>query len=332
MSEQVLSDEEKDALLEGMSSGEVEVQTTTGKQYAAVSAHEIPQRLHLYSNSYPKLARLNEQLAALMSKQAEKLLNTEAEVSADGLEVESFADYCDRGGSLRLITAFSASPLEGAAFVFLEGDSIGRIVETFFGGSRAEASTQNSDFLTPGEISVAKRFCDELLAAIAAVWQPVMEIVPETQGTHQSADAIESIDAGDDIVITSFSIAIGESFQSFSVVWPLQMLAPLLPVFEGQKRDRDAQEDARWHDAISHRVTDSTIGISSRIGATRMTLGEVAGLEPGDIIDLDSPRKSTVYAGDVPIIEGRFGVHDGRYAIETTSWLEPESGPQATIN
>jgi flagellar motor switch protein FliM len=52
-----------------------------------------------------------------------------------------------------------------------------------------------------------------------------------------------------------------------------------------------------------------------------MTLGEVAELKAGDVIMISNPQNSTVRAGSVPILAGRFGVHDGRYAVETTAWL-----------
>ena len=33
------------------------------------------------------------------------------------------------------------------------------------------------------------------------------------------------------------------------------------------------------------------------------------------------PRRTVVFAKDVPVLEGMFGVHDGQYAIEATRWL-----------
>ena len=72
--------------------------------------------------------------------------------------------------------------------------------------------------------------------------------------------------------------------------------------------------------------------ISSGVGKARMTLREVAELLPGDIINISNPSKGTVFAKQVPILEGRFGVHDGRYAMETTRWLEPEAASEFTNN
>ena len=56
-----------------------------------------------------------------------------------------------------------------------------------------------------------------------------------------------------------------------------------------------------------------------------MTLGAVAELAPGDVIEIDNPRKTTVFVKNVPVLEGLFGVHEGRYAVEATEWLGPQS-------
>jgi flagellar motor switch protein FliM len=109
----------------------------------------------------------------------------------------------------------------------------------------------------------------------------------------------------------------------------MHTVASLLPVFDGQKRDRDAAEDARWEHSLRSRVTDSIVRISSDVGQTRMTLRAVADLEPGDVINIGSPQKGTVFAQEVPILTGRFGVHEGHYAIEALNWLESEPGSPA---
>ena len=51
MTDKVLTDEEKDALLEGVATGEVEVQSSTGPAYAEVQPFEIPARSRLESLS-----------------------------------------------------------------------------------------------------------------------------------------------------------------------------------------------------------------------------------------------------------------------------------------
>lgn len=108
------------------------------------------------------------------------------------------------------------------------------------------------------------------------------------------------------------------------------MIAPLVPVFDGQKRERDQAEDLRWKKAIRTRIPRSVVTISSQVGHARMTLRDVAAFEPGHVIGIDDPRDGTVYVGRVPVLDGRFGVHDGRFAMQATAWRsDTEEVPKA---
>jgi len=325
MTDQVLTDEEKDALLDGMESGEVEVQTGSGAQYANVREFEIGPRARIVSNSYPRLQLVNQQLATRLAKQVEQMLNAETDVSAIGLRNCTFTEYCERSEGLVILIEFTPNPLQGAGFVHMDASMVAHLVETFYGGGGNDSPHQADSFFTAGEVSVARLFADNVLAALAEAWQPITAIEPEKTGAHQDCTVVESIDANDMVIATAFNITIAGRDESFAVLWPLDTVAPLVPVFEGQKRERDAAEDARWAHAIRSRITDSTIKISSRVGRTRMTLGDVAELKPGAVFDISNPQFGTVFASSVPVLEGRFGIHDGRYAMEAGKWLQPET-------
>ena len=167
------------------------------------------------------------------------------------------------------------------------------------------------------------------LGVIAEVWAPLENLTPEAAGTHLSSGVIDSIDGSESVICCEFDLEFSDKRQAFQILWPVTTVASLLPVFEGQKRDRSAAEDTRWQRSLRSRVTDSIVKISSDVGHTRMTLRAVADLEPGDVINIGDPREGIVSARNVPVLTGRFGIHDGRHAVEANKWLESEPGSPA---
>ncbi len=321
MTDPVLTDDEKEALLEGMSTGEIEVHSNKGPAYAEVKPFEIGPRARISSRSYPRLQHLNQEFAGRLTRQAEALLNAEATVTYVNTETCSYSSACEQNDGLSLIVEFSPKPLEGSALISLGARTVGNLVETFFGGQGNEPSTCDAASFTPGEMSVATLFGEAVLSVITDVWNPIAAVAPEVVGKHLSSGVIDSVDAGDTVINSAFRLAIDEETEVFHVLWPLNTIASLVPVLEGQKRDRDATEDARWARSLRSSVTDTVVRISSDVGRTRMTLGAIAGLAPGDVLTIGNPRQGTVRARNVPILNGRFGVHDGRYAIEAVNWL-----------
>ncbi len=332
MTDPVLTDEEKGALLDGMSSGEVEVHSAAGPTYAAVKPFDVGPRSRIVTNSYPRLQSLSRQFASRAEKAIEQLLNTESTVTFNHVANKTFSEFGEGGEGLSLLLDFDMQPLDGVALMNLNAELVEILVETFYGGVGNEPAREGAEFFTPGETSVARLFGNAVIAVIAEVWQPMIELKPELGTGHLSSGVIDCIDGGDTVICTEFDLVIGDSEQHFHLLWPATTVASLLPVFDGQKRERDAAEDARWQQSLRRRVVDASVRIASHVGRTEMTLKNVAELAPGDVIKISNPQRGTVLAQRVPVLEGRFGVHDGRYAIEARHWLDSEPGRDVTRN
>ena len=109
MTDPVITDDEKDALLDGISNGEVEVHSNNGPTYAEVKNFQIGPRSKLVTNSYPRLQGLNRQFANQMSKQVEQLLNAESAVTFKAVDTCTYSDFSERMGGLSYCLSLSLS-------------------------------------------------------------------------------------------------------------------------------------------------------------------------------------------------------------------------------
>ena len=171
MTDQVLTDGEKEALLDGVANGEVEVSAKGGPQYADVREFAFPERSRIVTNSFPRLHRLNHRLAGKLAKFVGQLLNAEVEIAGHGLDYSTYGEFCERDSALALLVEFTAKPLPGSGLIRLEAPLVAKLVDSFFGGSAKEPKTQNPEFFSPGEITVAAIFSDGLLGALCRIWQ-----------------------------------------------------------------------------------------------------------------------------------------------------------------
>lgn len=329
MTDQILTEDEKNALLEGVTSGAVKVQAAGGPRYASVRPFDVDGRDRIVSNSYPRLQALNQRFAEGLSRQADKLLQSDVEVRPHELTVRASAECSGLLAGPGVAVFFEAPPLDGSALIVLRPELVGHLVEAFFGGPGMAASGIGSGAFSAGELSVSNRFASLVLSVIQESWQAVTALSPARSRTEASLDHVEFATECDCVIDTAFELALaaGDADRRgrFHVLWPRDMVEPLLPAFEGRKRDRDAALDAQWEKAIRRRMADVPMRISTRVGQAGLTLGDVIALAPGDVISIGSPRGATLLANGVPIINGRFGVFDGRNAVEAGEWLSPGS-------
>jgi len=324
MTEKILTDEEKDALLDGVQSGEVEVQSSSGLIYAAVTPFHFSPRAHIAKNSFPRLQLLNEQVAKRLSRDAEQLLQCRVCIESAGLNTQSIGRLCEQLAGPAAVIVFGAAPLVGNALVVFEPAMLRMLVDVFFGGIGNEPEATERDTFTNGEINISNLFGTVILSAIKDIWAPLQEISADRLGTESRLDLVDIGAESDLVICTEYDVSFADQQSMFRVIWPTKMLEPVLPLFEGQKGDRDAVEDLRWSKAITRRLADSVLSLTSSVGHAGLSLGELVRLSPGDVIEIENPQDATVMAKHVPLIKGRLGIHQGRNAVETIEWIEPQ--------
>jgi flagellar motor switch protein FliM len=156
-------------------------------------------------------------------------------------------------------------------------------------------------------------------------WEPLIAMVLTRDTTEIGTDLIDAIGATDLVIGSRFEMNFSGGPAAFSVLLPVNMFQPLIPVLDGQKRERDAVEDARWDRAIRAQILDASIQLDGAVGSARMRLGELVRLKPGSVIKISNPREARVLAGGIPVIAGKFGAHSGRNAIEAVEWLDADA-------
>lgn len=320
MSEPVLSEEEKKALLDGVSSGAVEVLTGGEQQYASVRQFEVNPRSRIKRNSFPRLQVLNEQLADRMKKHSETSLQCEVTVEPAEMTVRPYSEICARYKDLVAVTSFSAAPLEGRGGVVVDAEAIHQIVEGFFGGQGKEPAGEKGDGFSAGEVSVCRLFASAVVTTLGEAWESCVEMSPEIGQTEIGMDLVDIAADSDRVLTIPFALRFAQSEGRFELLLPMNMLANLLPIFEGQKGERDAAEDARWERVIRAHLPDTRIRLTGNVGRIRVPLATLNGVKSGDILRIENPRSATVVAGDVPVVVGNYGVHAGQNAVETTAW------------
>jgi flagellar motor switch protein FliM len=320
MTDPVLSDDEKSALLDGVSSGAVEVLTGGEQKYADVRAFQVNPRSRIKRNSFPRLQVLNDQLADRLKKHAETSLQCEVAIMPGEISVQPYSEICAKSAGLSAVTVFSAPPLEGQGGIVVDSEAINQIVEAFFGGGDNDNAIKDGESFSPGELSVCRLFCAAILSTLQDVWESCVEVEPESLQTEIGMDLVDIAADSDRVLSIPFTMKFQASEGRFELLLPMAMLSSLLPVFEGQKGERDAADDARWEQVIRSHLPDTRIRLTGNVGRVRVPLAALNGVKPGDVLRIENPRSATVFAGDVPVVHGRYGVHAGRNAVETTGW------------
>lgn len=324
MSDQVLTENEVDALLDGVESGEIEVQSADGPRYASVKAFEIPRRSHIQSERFPVLELLNARFAESLRIRSQQLLHCDLDLVCSQTTSASFGDVRHDFGDALVAVEFEAAPLNGRGAILFEADLVHQLVEVFFGGNGGEPKESAINGFTVGELRVISAYSKIFLKTLKETWESIQTIDPVQQKMESSIQLVDIADDTHSTIKCTFELSFDDHSGALHMLLPFAMVKGLMPVFTDTDRKEDPQQDEEWAELIRTGLADVAVNLSTNVGYADMTLRDLISLEPGDIIDINNPSVATILVQDVALLEGRFGVHAGQNAVETTRWLHPD--------
>jgi flagellar motor switch protein FliM len=303
-----ISDEEVSALLEKSS-------TETVRPYD-FSAQRI-NRMQL-----PLLEVVSKSFAERAGASLSALLGRDASMQFTALESAKSADLQAALPVPASLVVVRLKPLPGTAFVSVEPDLLLTLLDGFFGGS-GRANTDPSAAIAPA----AQRFLALLLrsfsAALTAAWAPVTPVELELVKQETNPRLVQLGAANESLMVLKFTVEFGARSGRIDWLLPEALLAPVRETLAGDGGQTPLRKQEAWAPVLTAALKDAEVDTRAVLAQAQISLRELVRLSPGDIIPIEAPQQVTLFAGDVPLYHGRFGVSQGRNALKVLSGVGP---------
>lgn len=329
MSEESLTNEEVDALLEGVSGSDADSADAHAEVRLRGDAEGAPEvrsyKLGAEPNAsqlkLPMLEVINDRVARELKALLSELLDREVEVKAKPLAVCSYREFVDgltQPSNLNLLDVVS---LQGPAMMVCEPSLLFSVIDTLFGGSgRFQVDLQGREF-SGTETRVINRLVQLFIQACASGWSSVHELNIVHRRSEMSTRFGAIAEEHDAVVSIDFDVRFGESGGRFLLCLPATTLEPVREMLGAPVQGEVRAVDRQWQERLSRQIQSAEVTISADLAHATATIGELLKLKAGDFIELD--LKPTVIASidQVPVFECRYGLSNHRYSIRIQSFL-----------
>ena len=147
-------------------------------------------------------------------------------------------------------------------------------------------------------------------------WSNVLPIEIEYVTSEMNPQFANIVSPTEIVVVATFAIELEGGTGELHLTMPYSMIEPMREVFDaGVQSDRN-DDDGRWRVSLREELEDAEIELTTLIGRSAMTLGQMLDLKPGDIVPCDFDGKVVVYAEDIPVMRGTFGLSRGQQAVK----------------
>lgn len=318
---EVLSEEEVDALMDGVTSGEVGGDSPPPA--GEVIPYDLTDQDHIVRGQLPVLEKINANFMRLLEEGFEQMLQRTVEIEEEGLQTVRTSDYIHSLGLPVSLNFIEVAPLQGEALVVLDPAMVFAIVDIYFGGTGKYRNQMIGRDFTPTENRIIQLVLNQLLQDLGGAWESVMQITPRF--IKSESDPQYSVLAGsrEMLVISSFRMSLEEVDGEFHIALPATMVEPVRDLLDGGQRKSKSMDQGDWMQALQMNIQEANVDLSATIARTRLTLRDVVGLQSGDVIPVNMPEQATLQVGDAPVFTGQFGVYREHNAVRVTGEVEP---------
>jgi len=320
----LLSQDEIDALLHGVNGGDVETETDEEIPEGEVTGYDFTSQDRIVRGRMPTLEMINERFARYFRISLFNMLRRASEISVSGVQMLKFAEYVHSLFVPTSLNLVRVQPLRGTSLFVLEPKLVFALVDNFFGGGgRFHTKIEGREF-TPTELRVIQMVLDIAFSDLMQAWKPVMEVKFDYQSSEVNPHFANIVSPTEVVVVNTFRIELDGGGGDLHVTMPYSMVEPIRELLDAGVQSDRSDRDERWTRTIREEMKEAYVDLSTNLVETSLSLREVNELQAGDVIPIDLPELVTLEAEETPVFRGRFGLHNGSRAVKIVSKIVPD--------
>ncbi len=319
----ILSQDEIDALLHGVDNGKVVTEPPpppgTAKGYDFASQDRIVR------GRLPTLEMINERFARLFRIGLFNMLRRSPELSVVGIEMQKFSDYIHGLYVPTSLNLLRVKPLRGTALMVFEPRLVFTVVENFFGGNgRFRTKIEGREF-TPTELRVVQLMMKQAFIDLSEAWSGVLPLEFEAIGHEMNPHFANIVSPSEVVVVSKFHVVLDGGEGDIHITLPYSMIEPIREQLDAGVQSDRMEKDERWIATLREQIKDATVEASCELTRTEITLGQLLKLKAGDVIPFQMPRSIELAVESVPLFFGSFGTSGGNNAVRIHDAIRRDS-------
>lgn len=317
----LLSQDEIDALLTGVDSGDVDTAPLDDGPADGVRSYNFASQDRIVRGRMPTLEMINERFARDLRIRLFNLLRRSPVISIEGIQMIKFGEYVHTLLTPSNLNVIKIKPLRGSALVVCNPRLVYSLVDCFFGGDgRFNTKTEGRDF-TGTEMRLVRKILDMTFEALTNAWEPVMPLQFEYVNSEVNPQFATIVPPSEVVVVSTFHIDLEGGAGHLQVTIPYSMIEPIREQLDAGVQSDNAEKDARWNELLQQEIKSAEIVVNTVLATTEITVGDLLNFKAGDVLRFEVPDTVLAHVDEIPVFRGRYGVSRGNYAVQVVNLL-----------
>ena len=320
MSNQILSQDEVDALLQGIT-GESQKLEEEHVDEGAIRNYDIASQERIVRGRMPTMEVINERFARNIRIGLFNFIRKSPEIAIGSIKVQKYSAFLREIVVPTNFNIVSVRPLRGSGLIVCDPTLVFSVIDSLFGGAgKYHTRIEGRDF-SPTEQRIIGRLVDVICAEYKKAWNGVYPLELEYQRSEMQPQFANIATPSEVVVATSFTLEIGDASGTIHFCIPYATLEPIRDVLYSTIQGDSAEPDRRWVNLMTQQIQAAQVQLVAEIAHAPATVEQLLSFKPGDFIELDLKPAIQAKVSGVPVLDCHYGISNGKYALKVDQLL-----------
>lgn len=315
MNQQILSQDEVDALLQGIT-GESQKLEQEEQQEGGIREYDIASQERIVRGRMPTMEIINERFSRNIRIGLFNFIRKTPEVSVGGIKVQKYSAFLRETVVPTNFNIVQVKPLRGSGLIVCDPTLVFAVIDALFGGvGKFHTRIEGRDF-SPTEQRVILRMVEVITNEYKKAWHGIYPLELEYQRSEMQPQFANIAAPGEIVVTSSFTLEIGETTGTIHFCIPYATLEPIRDVLYSTVQGDSVEPDRRWVKLLTNQIQAAQVQLVAELGTAPATVEQLLSFKPGDFIELDLEKVIRAKVDGVPVLEAQYGTSNGHYALK----------------
>jgi flagellar motor switch protein FliM len=325
MNQQILSQDEVDALLQGIT-GESQKLEEEEVQSGDVRNYDIASQERIVRGRMPTMEIINERFARNIRIGLFNFIRKSPEISIGGVKVQKYSAFLREIVVPTNFNVMSVRPLRGSGLIVCDPNLVFAVIDALFGGAgKFHTRIEGRDF-SPTEHRIITRLVEVITTEYKKAWQGIYPLELEYQRSEMQPQFATIATPSEVVVAVAFTLEIGDTTGTIHFCIPYSTLEPIRDVLYSTIQGDSGEPDRRWVNLMKQQIQAAEVDLVAELATAPATVEQLLSFKPGDFIELDLKPQIQAKVAGVPVFDCTYGTSNNKYALKidqmiTTSQL-----------
>jgi flagellar motor switch protein FliM len=289
MADEVLSQNEIDALLSALSSGEMDAnQLKEEEKEKKIRSYDFKRALRFSKDQVRSLSRIHENYARMLTTYFSAQLRNYVHISVASVDQIPYEEFIRSIPTMTVLNIFSMDPLDGRIIFEINPNVAYAMLDRILGGRGT--SLNKIENLTEIESTIMSNLFEKSLDNLQEAWASVIDIDPMLEEFEVNPQFLQLVSPNETVIVVSLNTTIGETSGMINICIPHVVLEPIIPrlsVHYWMQNEAQKERKPGEYEKLTKNISSTELELSVVLGETRITIDDLLELSKGDVLKLN---------------------------------------------